>query len=240
MPQKVKKLFLALKYGLKGLHDLILLPIFYLPGPLGFKLRYRYYKKRLKYLGKNVQIDIGVYIQNPEYVSIGDNTWIDKYVILLAGPPRGNRETRIKENKNFKLDKGNLFIGQNVHIAPFCIISGMGGIYIGNDVGFSSSCKVYSFTHHYRSFVNSSNQMITFGPQVPQERQSMILGPIVVEDNVGIALNCVVLPGVTIHKNSFIMMKSVVSRDILENSIASGNPARIIKNRFEDVKILSQ
>jgi dTDP-4-amino-4,6-dideoxygalactose transaminase/serine acetyltransferase len=211
-----------------------------LPTHLKVSIRYRYYKKRLKYLGKNVQIDIGVYIQNPEYVSIGDNTWIDKYVILLAGPPRGNRETRIKENKNFKLDKGNLFIGQNVHIAPFCIISGMGGIYIGNDVGFSSSCKVYSFTHHYRSFVNSSNQMITFGPQVPQERQSMILGPIVVEDNVGIALNCVVLPGVTIHKNSFIMMKSVVSRDILENSIASGNPARIIKNRFEDVKILSQ
>ena len=235
MHQKDKNLFTFLKYGLKGLRDLFLLPIFYLPGPLGFTLRYSYYKRRLKYMGKNVQIDTGVSIQNPQNISIGDNTWIDKYVLLMAGPPAGNRETLAKENKDFKLNEGDLFVGKNVHIAPFSIVSAIGGVYIGNDVAFSSGCKVYSFTHHYRSFADPSDETVAFGSQVPQERQAMICGPIVIDDNVALAY-CTVLPGVSIHKNSFITTNSVVSCNIPENSIASGNPAAVIKNRFEDTK----
>ena len=66
-----------------------------LPGQLGLFLRRRYWANRLRSLGENVRIDPGVYIQNPKFVSIGDNTWIDRGVIILAGPdnserPRGN------------------------------------------------------------------------------------------------------------------------------------------------------
>ncbi len=44
--------------------------ISYLPGAIGFKLRYRFWKNRLKFLGKNVKIDVGVYFQNPQFISI--------------------------------------------------------------------------------------------------------------------------------------------------------------------------
>jgi len=227
------KVMRRLKLLAEAIHHLLLFPIFYIPGPIGSALRYRYYKRRLKYLGKGVIIDVGVYIQNPQYVSIGDNTWIDKYVILLAGPPTGERETVHKQNLNYRLGTGELYIGKNCHISPFCIISGMGGVIIGDDVCFSSGCKVYSFSHHYRSFKDPSNSSFAFGSMVEPERQAMLLGPVVFEDNTGMALNCVVLPGVTVGKNSFVMVNSVVTKDVPPNSLVGGNPARVIGNRFK-------
>lgn len=220
-----------LKLVLSGISQLITLPIHYLPGPVGNRLRYAYYKRKLRHLGKNVTIDVGVYIQNPSFVSIGDNTWIDKYVILLAGPPGGERETLVKSNSDFSLSIGELSIGCNVHIAPFCIVSAIGGVQIGHNVGLSAGCKVYSFTHHYRSGHDPA-RIVFFSPQVAHDKQCMILGPVVMQDNVGLGLHTVVLPGVTIHRNSFVMINSVVSSDIPENSVAGGNPAVVINKRF--------
>jgi acetyltransferase-like isoleucine patch superfamily enzyme len=51
----------------------------------------------------------------------------------------------------------------------------------------------------------------------------------VIEDNVWIGESVVILPGVTIGKNSIIGANAVVTKSIPENSIAGGNPARIIK-----------
>jgi len=217
---------------IEGIFQLLLLPIFYLPGPAGNALRYRYWKRRLKHLGKGVIIDIGVHIQNPQYVSIDDNTWIDKYVILIAGPPNGKRETLVKKNPNFLLKAGELFIGKNCHIGAFTIISAIGGVHIQNDVTFSAGCRVYSFTHHYRSFAHPHDSSFGFGSRIDENRQCMLLGPIVFEENVGVALGCIVLPGVTVAKNSFILINSVVTKDIPPNSLAAGNPAQVIGERF--------
>ena len=59
-----------------------------MPGAVGDRLRRAYYRRRLLHLGKDVRIDVGVQIVHPEHVSIGDRVWIDKYAVLLAGPPR--------------------------------------------------------------------------------------------------------------------------------------------------------
>lgn len=243
MLQRVKRLLSALKYMLNmlsGLHDLILLPIFFLPSPLGFKLRYRYYKRRLKYLGKNVQIDIGVCIQNPQYVSIGDNTWIDKYVILLAGKPyEGKRKIYRKSNHKFKGEEGELIIGHNTHIAPYVLISGMGGTYIGSNLTIASGSKIYSLSHHYRNLADPyDNYNYKFSSMAPEEEQALISAPVVIGDNSALGLNSVVLPGVTIGRNSWVGAGSVVTLNINipPNVIALGKPMRFIKNKFEDVK----
>lgn len=55
------------------------------------------------------------------------------------------------------------------------------------------------------------------------------VAPIVIEDNVFIGADTFVLKGVTIGKNSVIGAGSVVTRDVPENTIAAGNPAKVIK-----------
>lgn len=55
--------------------------------------------------------------------------------------------------------------------------------------------------------------------------------PIIIEDNVFIGLQCVVLKGVTIGKNSVIGANSVVFSNIPENSIAIGNPCKVIMRK---------
>ena len=74
--------------------DEAFIPIIFrnISGPVGSVLRRKYYKKKLKHLAKNVTIDTNIHIENPEYISKGDDTWIDKNVILIAGKPtKGER-----------------------------------------------------------------------------------------------------------------------------------------------------
>lgn len=54
------------------------------------------------------------------------------------------------------------------------------------------------------------------------------IGKVNIEDNVFIGANSTILPGVTIGKNAIIGAGSVVTKDIQENSIAVGNPAKVI------------
>ena len=53
--------------------------------------------------------------------------------------------------------------------------------------------------------------------------------PIHIEENVWIGAGVIVLPGVTIGKNSVIGAGSVVTRDIPENVVAMGTPCRVAR-----------
>ena len=225
-----------LNLTLRLIKDLRTMIVTYMPGRSGQIIRYNYYKKHLKYLGKNVTFDPGVFILSPASVSIGENTWIDKYVILLAGKPfEGKRQIYKKPNPNYKGVIGEITIGENNHIAPYCLISGHGGVKIGNNLTLASGSKLYSFSHHYRDLTHVNNSTIyKFSSRSPEEEQALILSPVVLEDNCAVGLNCVVLPGVTIRENSWVGVNSVVSQDIPKNVIASGNPAKPFKNRFSE------
>ena len=68
-------------------------------------------------------------------------------------------------------------------------------------------------------------------PLNPVDRKNLWEGglPITVEDNVWFGGGVTVLPGVTIGENSVIGAGAVVTRDIPANSVAVGNPAKVIK-----------
>lgn len=68
-------------------------------------------------------------------------------------------------------------------------------------------------------------------PLEPEERRSKIeaAGPIVIGSNVWIGGGAIVLAGVTIGDNAVIGAGSVVTKDIPANSVAVGNPARVIR-----------
>jgi len=207
--------------------------IAYWPGPLGFKMRTSYYRRKLKHLGKNVIIDTGVFFQNPGFIAIGDNCWIDKNVVLMAGLDNSEREKIIKKNEKYPGNPGEIYVGNGVHIGIGGIFSGISsGIYISNYCGFSADCKVYSFTSHYRSESNPSDRTFCFGPMVEHNRQCIVEGPVYLEENVGVALNSVILPGVTIGKNSFISINTVIHKSVQSNSICKGDPGNVVRMRF--------
>ena len=53
--------------------------------------------------------------------------------------------------------------------------------------------------------------------------------PITIGDNVWFGGNCVVLPGVTIGNNVVVGAGSVVTKDVPDNAVVVGNPAKIIR-----------
>lgn len=224
----VRKIYIAFR-------DLFRLPIIYMPGTLGRKLRYWYYKKKLKKCGKNVIIDEGVIIQNPKWISIGNNVWIDKYCILIAGKANleGMLVKRIK-NHNFEGQEGELIIGSNVHIAPFCLIQAHSGLKIGNNCGVGAYTAMYSLSHHYKNLKHPDNKNIYFTAMAKKQNQYLIKGPIVIGDNVGIARGSFIYCGVTIGEDSFIKAYSEVGYNIPSNTIFDEKTGKFVK-RFNEV-----
>ena len=88
-------------------------------------------------------------------------------------------------------------------------------IVIGRDVLIGPNCSLYTAIHPTEP-----------GPRRAKWESS---APITLEDNVWLGGSVVVCPGVTIGENSIIGAGAVVTRDIPANSIAVGNPARVIR-----------
>lgn len=210
--------------------------VIYMPGPTGRRLRYLYYKKKFKKCGKNVIIDEGVIIQNPKCISVGDNVWLDKYCVLIAGAPdikNSSRIFKIKENKRYKFERGELIIEDNVHIAPFCTIQAHGGVFIGKNTGIASGSRIYSLSHHYRN-PNDQNDHFEykFTPMAPKEEQSLISSPVYIGNSCAIGLNCVILPGSIVNDGTWVGVSSYVNGEIDGDSVYGVEKAKFVKKKF--------
>lgn len=204
----------------------------YLPGESGQVLRYRYWKKRLRYLGENVKIDEGVYFSNPKYIHIDDNSWIDKNVVIMAGPFNSKRELRTIKNPSYPGEPGVVFIGKHCHIGHSNVLSGISaGLYISDYCATASNCKFYSLTHHYKSFAQPEKIVCTSG-QSPAEMQCLMDGAIYLGPNVGMALNCIFLPGVTLPGHNAIHINTTVYKGRYpEYARLQGDPAKVVGDR---------
>nr|WP_253946583.1 CatB-related O-acetyltransferase [Palleniella intestinalis] len=76
----------------------------------------------------------------------------------------------------------------------------------------------------------------------PQLEDLLIKGDTVVGNDVWIGQNAVILPGVHIGDGAIIGLNSVVTHDVEPYSVVAGNPAKVIRKRFDDelIAILMQ
>ena len=114
---------------------------------------------------------------------------------------------------------GNITIGDNCSINPYCIIYGVADTIIGNNVLIAGHCMIIPNNHNYsRKDISIRDQGNTFKG-------------IIIEDDVWIGHGCSILDGVTISKGSIIAAGSVVNKSVPPYSIYGGVPAKLLKKR---------
>lgn len=134
----------------------------------------------------------------------------------------------------YPLNKKGVVIkfGKDVQINDFVHITAMENVFIGNNVLLASKIYISDCSHgSYDGDLNDSN------PELPPKERKYKTSPVFIDDNVWIGESVSVLPGVRIGKNSIIGANSVVTKSIPENSIAVGNPARVIKKYNFETKL---
>ena len=117
---------------------------------------------------------------------------------------------------------GDVLIGYNTLIGMSNVI--IGPVKIGNNVIFAQNIVASGLNHEYKN------------PDMPIHMQPVTTAQIVVEDDCWIAANVVLTAGVTIGKHSVVGAGSVVTKSIPPYSIATGNPAKVIKQYNPDKK----
>ncbi|VVB83545.1 2,3,4,5-tetrahydropyridine-2,6-dicarboxylate N-acetyltransferase [uncultured archaeon] len=145
---------------------------------------------------------------------IGKN--LRKIFYKIAGAKIG-KGVKIYENI-FIYRPYNLEIGNWTSIGAGAIISSRKKIKIGKNVGIGPHASIYDNDHKM--------------PLGPRE-EDMIDSPIEINDGVWIGTHAIILKGVKIGKNATIGAGSVVNKDVPENAVVCGNPARIIKYNKE-------
>ncbi|MEH6309130.1 sugar O-acetyltransferase [Olivibacter sp. CPCC 100613] len=105
-------------------------------------------------------------------------------------------------------------IGKNVFINFDCAFLDLGGITIEDNVLIAPKVSLLSEGH----------------PITPADRQSLMVGHIHIKKNAWIGANATILPGVTVGENAIVAAGAVVSKDVPDNTVVGGIPAKIIKS----------
>jgi acetyltransferase-like isoleucine patch superfamily enzyme len=104
-------------------------------------------------------------------------------------------------------------IGENVFINHACSFLDMGGITIEDGVLIGPRVNLVTENH----------------PLNPDERSALLTKPIRIRQKAWIGAGATILPGVTIGENAIVAAGAVVSKDVPDNVIVGGIPAKIIK-----------
>jgi acetyltransferase-like isoleucine patch superfamily enzyme len=163
-------------------------------------LRARYYLRSAQTLGPRVRLWGVPAISNQGQLLIGDRVRLASGISTL--------ELSVGPD-------GTLQIGDRVLINHGCSIGATKLVRIGERCNIGSQSILIDNAFHELD---------------PDRRdQQPDSAPVVLEENVWLAARVIVLPGVTIGKNSVVGAGSVVTKDIPPNVLAAGIPARVVR-----------
>lgn len=129
-------------------------------------------------------------------------------------------EGTCKVEPPFRCDYGsNIYIGNHFYANFNCTILDDAKVTIGSDVLFGPNVQLLTPCH-------------PIDPELRAQDVEFEL-PITIGNRVWLGGGVTVCPGVTIGDNCVIGAGSVVVKDIPANSVAAGNPARVIRSVFD-------
>ncbi|MBK5719532.1 sugar O-acetyltransferase [Dysgonomonas sp. Marseille-P4677] len=103
--------------------------------------------------------------------------------------------------------------GKKVFVNSGCIFMDRGGITLEDGVFVGPNVNIITENH----------------AEQPELRHNVYTKPILIKQNAWIGAAAVILPGVTIGKNAIVAAGAIVTKDVPDNTIVGGNPAKIIR-----------
>ena len=107
----------------------------------------------------------------------------------------------------------NIRVGRDVFINHACEFMDRGGITLEDDVLIGPKVNLITISH----------------PLDPSRRRSTYCAPIVIKKGAWLGAAASVMPGVTIGENAVVAANAVVTRDVPDNTVVAGVPARTVK-----------
>lgn len=180
-------------------------------------------------LGKNVVIEdyclIGSQFHgyNNELTIIGDNAIIRSHTVIYAGSKIGN---------NFQTgNKANIrelnIIGNNVSIGTLTVIEHH--LTIEDNVRIHSQAFIPEFTHLKKGSWVGPNVVFTNARYPLSPNVKAKLTGVMVGESAKIGANSTILPGVIIGNGSLIGAGSVVTKNVPDQAIVAGCPAKFLR-----------
>lgn len=130
----------------------------------------------------------------------------------------------------------NLHIGKNFYSGFNFVCLDRGGVYIGDNVMIGPNVTITTTEHpkiaSQRIVRPFPNTFEPYGRGVIE-----MIKPVTIGNNVWIASGAIICPGVTIGDNAIIGSGSIVTKDIPPNVLAWGSPCRVIREITEEDRI---
>lgn len=165
-----------------------------------------------KSIGKEVKISSKASIYNPETIEIGDFSRIDDFCVI----------------------SGQISIGRNVHIAPFCLLAGgEKGIKLSDFSGMAYHSQIFTQSDDY-SGITMTN------PTIPKKYKRERKLPVYIGRHAIIGAGSIVFPGVTLADGCSVGAMSLVSRSTDAWGVYVGNPAKRVAERRKNLLALEK
>jgi acetyltransferase-like isoleucine patch superfamily enzyme len=181
-----------------------------------FKILFRIYGKAKISLSKSSEIninegvlDFNVSFRNTEPFP-GMLEMMPDSSLTINGSFRIHSGAHLIVMDNARLILGSGYINRN------CKIRCLSEIKIGHDVAISENVSIWDSDMH---------EVI--------KKDNIMTKPISIGNHVWIGTNAIILKGVNIGNNSIIAAGSIVNKDVPENCLVAGNPAKVIKENIE-------
>jgi len=180
--------------------------------------------------GKNAKIEENVVIgkipvgkSKCSKTTIGDNALIRSGTVIYCGNCIGEN---FQTGHNVVIRQDNK-IGNNISVGSGSEI-GFETL-IEDDVRIHSGSFIPEFTILKKKCWLGPDVVITNSKYPASKSSKERLQPVEIMENAKIGANSTILPGVKIGKNSLIGAGSVVTKDVRENCVYAGNPAKFLR-----------